>query len=119
MRRFAVLTACLLAAALVLAACGGEAAPPAATKVQIEASEYAFAPNTANAKAGAPLEVTLVNKGIVEHDFVIDELNVRVLAVVGREGQGTIAAPPAGTYTFYCSIPGHREQGMTGTLTVD
>jgi uncharacterized cupredoxin-like copper-binding protein len=26
---------------------------------------------------------------------------------------------PAGTYQFWCTVPGHRDAGMTGTLTVE
>ena len=29
-----------------------------------------------------------------------------------------IANLKAGTYTFYCSVPGHEAAGMKGTLTV-
>jgi uncharacterized cupredoxin-like copper-binding protein len=35
----------------------------------------------------------------------------------GDTGSATINAP-AGTYEYYCNVPGHREAGMVGTLTV-
>jgi uncharacterized cupredoxin-like copper-binding protein len=37
---------------------------------------------------------------------------------VGSDRQVTFNAPP-GTYTFYCAIPGHRQAGMVGTITVE
>ena len=61
------------------------------------------------------LEVT--NPDAFDHDFVIDELDVKVALPAGETTKVTFQAGP-GTYTFYCSIPGHREAGMEGTLTV-
>jgi uncharacterized cupredoxin-like copper-binding protein len=38
---------------------------------------------------------------------------------VGKDGTSTVTAElGAGRYTFYCSVPGHRQGGMEGTLTV-
>lgn len=111
-----------LALALVgaLAACGGSATPsPAVQKLSTEGTEFAFNPDTLEAKAGQVLEITLVNKGILEHDFSIDALGVTLLVPVGQTLAVTTAKPvPAGTYDFYCAVPGHKEAGMVGTLTV-
>jgi uncharacterized cupredoxin-like copper-binding protein len=51
------------------------------------------------------------------HNFSIDELGISVDVAAGEEGEATINAAP-GTYEFYCNVPGHREAGMVGTLTV-
>ena len=52
------------------------------------------------------------------HDFSIDALNIAVTLNPGESGEVTINAP-AGTYEYYCSIPGHKAAGMVGTLTVE
>ena len=33
------------------------------------------------------------------------------------DGSGEFTILPAGEYAFYCTVPGHREAGMEGTLT--
>lgn len=103
-----------------LAACGGSTATPTAstTKATLNASEFAFDPAILEVAAGAKLELTLVNKGTLEHDFTIDSLSFAVHAPVGTTEMLTTGALAAGTYEFYCSIPGHKQAGMTGTLTV-
>jgi plastocyanin len=62
----------------------------------------------------------MANKSSVPHDIAITGggLN-QVGAVVTGGGVSTVTATVApGTYTFYCSVDGHRAAGMQGTLTV-
>lgn len=63
------------------------------------------------------ITLTVVNEDAMPHDFTIDELGVHVGLEAGETKTFTFAADP-GTYEFYCSIPGHREVGMVGELTV-
>jgi plastocyanin len=117
-------TTALLAAALLLAACGGgdgdagdgEAVAPDGT-ILIEAGDLYFDPEEVSAEAGA-VEFSLVNVGAVEHDLVIEEAgDVEVArADPGETVTGSIELE-SGTYTYYCSIPGHRA-AMEGTLEV-
>ena len=39
--------------------------------------------------------------------------------VANGKAVATIGDLKPGTYTFYCTVPGHREAGMEGTLTVE
>jgi nitrite reductase (NO-forming) len=54
----------------------------------------------------------------IQHDFTIDELDAHVAADASDSAEGGFTADETGTYTFYCSVEGHREAGMEGTLTV-
>jgi uncharacterized cupredoxin-like copper-binding protein len=71
------------------------------------------------ARAG---KVTLVmrNPSSLSHSVAIQGNGVNAAGqVVAQGGTSTASATlNPGTYTFYCTVPGHREAGMLGALTV-
>ncbi len=115
----------LMLAGLValLAACGdGDSdsgddgdAEPRAEGISISMTEFAFDPEVVEIDADTAVTITVVNDGVVEHDWTIDELDVMLYADTGESTTGTVTAA-AGTYEVYCTIPGHRESGMVGEL---
>jgi plastocyanin len=74
----------------------------------------------ATAKAGR-VTVTFANPSQVPHAVEIEGNGVEEETEEVTDGD----APPIevdlkpGSYTFYCPVPGHREAGMEGTLTVE
>ena len=102
----------------------GEAPPEGAGTdaggpVKLEAQDpYNWSTNELEAAPGQVIQVT--NTGFVEHDFVIDELGINEALPNGEPVDITVPEDVAvgDTYTFYCSVPGHRESGMEGTLTI-
>lgn len=83
------------------------------------ATEFDF-PEIEGTYWAGDIEVTLDNVGDAEHNIVFEGSN---------EGSSVPQAPPGesdtasvnlfeGEYVYYCSIPGHRAQGMEGTLTI-
>jgi nitrite reductase (NO-forming) len=120
------LTTIALGAALALTACGGggstEPTPPPPANFTVGALDaFKFDPETLSVKAGEQVTVVLDNKGVLEHNFVIDEFSVSVGPIAGatKSTPHTFTPTTAGTYTYYCNVPGHKEAGMIGTLTVN
>ena len=132
-----------LAALLALVAAGcsdSDGAGTAAGEVQritVEMSELKYEPMRLSVKAGQPAEVTVRNVGTADHDFVVAGLPAkdvkRVTAGHGGHGGGdeivgharpgqavTVRFTPlrTGDFDIFCSLPGHREGGMVGVLTV-
>lgn len=97
-------------------------AAPAATKLALAAEpggQLAYDTSKLSAKAGA-VTITMTNMSPVEHNLTIAQ-GSKVLGAtptfVGGTKSVTVTLKP-GTYSFYCSVPGHRQAGMEGTLTV-
>ncbi|HVC08007.1 MAG TPA: plastocyanin/azurin family copper-binding protein [Solirubrobacterales bacterium] len=113
----------LLAAA---AACGGSpgASSPGAPagSTTVTAVDFQFRPRAISVTSGKVV-FFLVNNGPSAHDMVVADSTGKAVARSSLVQSGdtftfTIDNLPPGTYIFYCDVPGHREAGMQGTLTV-
>lgn len=140
--------ATLSVAALLLAGCGGGGAKSSSTPSAAASTPSTSASTSAGGAApsgqGGTLhlkadpsgalkfnvksltaqsgKVTLVmhNPSQLSHSIAITGNGANAAGeVVGPGGTSTVSATlKPGTYTFYCTVPGHREAGMVGTLTV-
>ncbi len=83
----------------------------------IESHDIFFTPDTLEIPANMDVTIALPNLGMAPHNFSIDALGISIDQAPGENLEVVINAP-AGEYEYYCNIPGHREAGMVGTLTV-
>ena len=88
------------------------------TSVSITASEFKFSPTSVNVPVGQKVAFTLNNTGVVEHDLAIQGTAFKISANPGRTATGEFTFDKPGTFDFFCSIPGHKDAGMKGTLSV-
>lgn len=72
------------------------------------------------ASTGDTVELVLKSGEGAEHDLLIPDLNVASAKFSANTGSTTVRfkVTRAGTFTYYCSIPGHRQIGMEGKLEV-
>lgn len=121
MRR-SVMFSVVLLAALVAAGCGRQSPPAGQVSSPaniINASEREWSITlTPNLVKPGTYTFNVKNDGSIEHDFVIQGLNVRAEGIQPGQTKRVTADLKPGTYTVICDIPGHAEAGMKTTLTV-
>ena len=144
MRRASALACVAVAAALGLAACGGgssnndttAASTPANTATSAGGSaaggsstinistpsstDLTYDQKDVSAKAGS-VTIDFQNNESIPHDVAVEDSSGQQLGATDLVAAGSATATvnlAAGTYTFFCTVPGHREAGMEGTLTV-
>lgn len=141
-----IVVAFLLAATGVLAACSSaETDTVPMAEFMLTATDIAYDANRLEVVAGQPVRVTLRNNGALEHDFSIMEMphTGDVMAEEAEDGMAGhdmsnmgmdpeihVASPMGdslsveftpttpGEYEFFCTVAGHKEAGMVGTLIV-
>lgn len=97
---------------------------PAADSVQsvtVHLREFSFEPVTVTVKQGQPVQVTVVNQGVVAHDWNVIglETEVHLHAAPGETVTGQFTPEQAGTFRIICTEPGHEAAGMVGTLQIE
>jgi uncharacterized cupredoxin-like copper-binding protein len=132
----------LVVLGLIVGACASagdqDAIPADAQPLTVSFGDsLAFEPPTLTVQVGRPVVLTVKNLGNTDHDFSIrdmpaKDITSRIEGSHGHGGTGMIVGHPkansevtvrftptaAGTYEFYCSVTGHRDAGMKGSITV-
>ena len=147
MKKASVLLVAIALAVFGLAACGGdddddsdttEAATTEAPATETEAAAGGGAGGTIDISAPADgsfaydttevdtaagtVTVNFDNPAPLSHNVVIEDDAGETLGetdLISESTTSTTVDLQPGTYTFYCSVPGHREGGMEGTLTAN
>ena len=105
-------------------------------RLMIKAEEYDFLPNNINIKVGETVTLSIKNTGTIEHDLEIVNFNpenvekntshnhgeaantIHLHAAPGEKQTVSFTPAEQGVYRFVCTIPGHKESGMFGTMEV-
>lgn len=100
---------------------GGTAGSAAAVDIEADPSgQLAFTSDEAGAKAGE-VTVNFTNSSPVPHDVRVESSGGEDLGgteVISEGNESAKVELKPGEYTYFCSVPGHRQAGMEGTLTV-
>ncbi len=90
-----------------------------ATTFALAAVDIGFKPKEFTVPANTDITIAFSNDGKMQHDLVLADMGISTGRLnAGETREVKINAKP-GAYHFYCSVPGHKQAGMVGVLTVE
>jgi plastocyanin len=104
---------------------------PRVTRVEVQLSNFAFAPSTIHLRAGEPVVLHLVNASSGGHDFAAPEFFAAATLLDSRaiehgrielgshQVRDISLVPKAGHYPLKCTHTFHKMFGMSGEIVVD
>ena len=107
----------LLAGSASAGATGVAEEPTVSGVLSVE--KTAFVATNLEIENGEVLGLFIVNKDPVPHSFDIDSLDIHVQLPPNSTTAVAIEPTGPGNLDFFCGVPGHRQAGMVGTITVD
>lgn len=103
----------------VTAASGALASTPNIVRISAPASGLRYTRKIVHAHAGR-IKIVFLNRSSLKHNVNVElgekELGKTVTVTRGTASVSVTLKP--GKYNFYCSVPGHEDAGMHGTLVV-
>lgn len=90
-----------------------------ARMIMMDMREFEFNPKQIRARAGETITLMVINEGTVEHDMKVEALAFHAHAEPHKSVTASLTVKDKGEYKIYCSVAGHQEAGMRGTLLVE
>ena len=105
----------VLSIATILTACSGSQT----RSFDMIGQDFRFSPDTLRVNDGDTVQINFSNPDVVPHLIDLPAFNQHIALVPGGEFTLEFVVDKVGSFPFVCSVPGHEEAGMVGSLIVD
>ena len=89
---------------------------PVIDTLELKGVDIGYSPNNFLVEKAGRYKIRLINKGTIIHDVTFAD-GTQIIAKAGETVEGDVMVPPNGL-AFICSLPGHKEAGMVGAISV-
>ncbi|WP_018719139.1 cupredoxin domain-containing protein [Arhodomonas aquaeolei] len=92
---------------------------PESGHITVVGKEFQYSPSRIHVEKGQHVTLVFKNAGALSHNLTIPKLGLKTETIQGG-ATDTIefTAKKAATYPFWCTVPGHKQAGMTGGVEV-